>query len=245
MQDLKSATRDLKLFNPTHIEIIADSAPYQLVDLAGRLGLPFDVWIASARTAQLAPFLAAARTLLAPTFEAFFLASSRGANQNLKFQPIRPKPLAISRIATKRPKTAVIVAVAATEHAFLAIRAMLDEISVRGLEYDVLIAGTTINDGELMSYPHTFVTGPVESEIDLADALVAYNVFALVVGFDEALFGHPTIEAARNSQLPVAFVDWSKAAKRRKRDLSIPDTADHKTTANLVANWLESGCAPG
>jgi O-antigen biosynthesis protein len=241
---IESAARDLKLFNPSHMEIIGESVPCQLVDIANQLGLSFDVWIVSARTAQLQPAIAAARTLFAPTFEAFFLASSRGPTPNSKFQSIRPKPLFIQSVVPNAPKTVAIVTVTATQEALLTIRAILDEISSRGLGYNVVVAGTTFDDAEVMSYPRTFVTGPVKHEGDLADALIPYNVVALVVGFDEPIFGHPKIEATRNGHLPVAFVDWSKAAKRRKRDLAIPDTADHKTTATMVANWLESGCAP-
>jgi GT2 family glycosyltransferase len=240
---IESVTRDLKLLNPSHLEIIGDAVPTRLLDLARQLELPFDVWITSVRSTQHQAFVAAARLLLAPTFEAFFLASSRGSASNLKFQPIRPKPLSVPRIVNG-PKTIAIVTVAATQEAFAKIRAILDELSRRGLEYNVVVAGSTIDDAEIMSYPHSFVTGPVEHEGDLADVLVPYNIVALVAGV-EPIFGHPKIEAARNSHLPVAFVDWSKAAKRRKSDLAIPDAADHKTTANMVADWLESGCAPG
>jgi O-antigen biosynthesis protein len=240
-----SATRDIALFKPSHIEIIGDSAPCQLIDIAGQLRLSFDIWIVSARAPLLESFRAAARASLAPTFEAFFFASLRSSIANLKFLPIRPKPLFISPLVPGGTKTLAIVAVSATEETLLKICAILDEISSRALEYDVVIAGTTFNDSEVMSYPRTFVTGAITDENDLSDALVAYNVFAILAGFEESIFGHPKIESARNSHLPIAFIDWSRAAKQRNRDLIIPDTAENKIVAAMIANWLERGCAPG
>ena len=176
------------------------------------------------------------------TFEAFHLASQARIS-NLKMQSIRPKPLFLPSARPNLPKTLAIMTVAPTKAAFDIIRALLDEVSSRGLEYDIVVAGTTLDDTEIMSYPSTFVTGALENEEDLANVLLPYNLSAIFLGFDAPIFGHPKIEAARSSHLPVAYVDWSKA-NRRKRDLAIPASTDVKMIAKLVADWLASGCVP-
>jgi hypothetical protein len=180
-----------------------------------------------------------ARSLLAPTPEAFAHASARFPKALLRLVPIEISPLTLSMLAPERPKCLAVIPAAASASAYLSIRALLDELAFRERRYSVVVAGETFDDMTIMSRPSAFVTGSIESKDDLAAVLAPHNVVALLVGFDRPLFGHPIIEATREASLPVAFVDWSKSMDPRDKDLAIPTAMDVRAMAKLVANWLE------
>jgi hypothetical protein len=90
-----------------------------------------------------------------------------------------------------------------------------------------------------MSHPNVFVTGAVTAD-EIGDVLAPHNPGWLLTGFEEPIFGHPLVEAARRASISVAYRDWSAGSvKPRKGDLAVPIDADDQGLVDAVIAWVE------
>jgi hypothetical protein len=236
---IQSAELDLKRLNPSHLEIVGDDIPRQLIELAMRLDLPVDIWTTSQCSIRLKSMLPGMRSLLAPTAEAFNHARAHIQQGSLQLLQIDSSILVLPNLNSNGPKCLAVIVAAVSPRADLLIRLLLAKSAFRECRYRLIVVGSTFNDAEIMSEPGAFVTGPIESIDDVAAVLAPHNVVALLVGFDVPLFGHPILEAARRSALPVGFVDWSESTSSREMDLAIPTAADDIAMTTSIAEWLE------
>jgi hypothetical protein len=230
-----SAAERLARLRPSRLEITDPAIPPALRELARRLDLPTDIWI----TTELSLSDVDATTrVLAPTEAAAAFARAKLPNHDIVARRGQVEPLSLPEPVSMGIKTLAIVPGSPSPAAWRIIRALA--IRLRRLEHPVpiVVAGPTCDDRRLMSFPNLFVTGKIEPD-ELADVLTPHDPNWLLTDFDQPLFGHPLIEAARCANRPVAFRDWSCGiVSPREGDLAIAPDVDGDELANVVARWI-------
>ena len=166
-------------------------------------------------------------------------ASRQLPGRQIELREIPIPALSLPRHAPGPRACLAVVPTRCSANEFLTIRELAMALQARRSPIDILVAGSTIDDERLMSHPNVFVTGPVDLP-ELNRVLAPHDVRWMLTGFDQALFGHPVINAVRGSSLPVAFLDWSFGAlPGRSGDLAIsPETPRNRLTGQLVS-WME------
>jgi O-antigen biosynthesis protein len=100
------------------------------------------------------------------------------------------------------------------------------------------LLGTTLDDLGLMQIGNLFVTGMIDPA-DFTTAVKSYGLEALLLTATRPIFGHPIIELAFASGLPVAFFDWSRGRlKSRHGDLVLDPKNSFDETMVLVRRWM-------
>jgi len=121
-----------------------------------------------------------------------------------------------------------------------AIRALALKFNNVGLHVPIVVAGETVDDGKLMSFPGVFVTGAVTTE-ETIEALALHNPGWILTDFEKPLFGHPVVESVRQMARPVAYRDWTNGlVQPRDGDLAIPSDADADAFSAAIAQWIEA-----
>jgi len=219
---------------PTRLEVIDPAVDTELIRLAHGQAIPIDVWITS-DVASVSSRLSTKASLLAPTTMAEAFARSRMPRRTINTRAWKVEPLVLPG---DQPlgRTLAIVPASSSPIIFriiLVIAARLQHEAV-----SIVVAGATLNDLELMSFPHLFVTGNTRLA-ELADVLLPHAPSWLLTDFGDPLFGHPTIEAVRQANRKVAYCDWSnRLIAPRPGDLPISPDLDDAALAAALASWI-------
>lgn len=223
---------------PSRLEITDPKAPAGLVELAQHFNLPIDLWVTSEAVLEADGLLNAASRLLAPTRAAAALARGRVSKRPVHFKPLGTASLGLPDPKPDGIRTLAIIPVSPSPTAWRSIRALAIRLYRAEKPVPIVVAGTTFDDLQLMSFPNLFVTGRVDLG-DLGDVLAVHNPGWLLTDFDRPLFGHPLVEATRKTDCAVAYRDWSNGKqRRRRRDLAIAPDADEAALADAVATWI-------
>jgi hypothetical protein len=66
-----------------------------------------------------------------------------------------------------------------------------------------------------------------------------YRLSRVVTGLGQPLFGHPAVETATQSGLPVAYFDWSLGdSEPRPRDLPLDPALSARDIAAALGRWV-------
>ncbi|MGJ4952596.1 glycosyltransferase [Bradyrhizobium sp. HKCCYLS20291] len=242
---IAEAEGEIARLRPSRIEAIDPALPSALTDIARRLGVALHRWIT---TADL-PLMEgrANERCLAPTAAALHYANRRATQRPTTSErdgritqqlgwPMHP--LALADAEPERPRSLIVIPTGPSSQAWQAIRAVAHHIRTSGKTVPIVVAGETLDDRRLMSYPNIFVTGPVAIE-ELPDLLAPHNPGWILTDFEAPLFGHPLIEAARLAPRPVAYRSWTgETLDARAGDLALPGTADDEALAAAVTRWI-------
>jgi O-antigen biosynthesis protein len=105
-------------------------------------------------------------------------------------------------------------------------------------QLSIAIIGETLDDLALMRLGNVFVSGRVNAS-ELARLVRQYRVNRLFTGLGHPLFGHPMVEAALHSGLPVAYFDWSMGECRPKAgELALDPSLSANDTAAVLGRWI-------
>lgn len=106
-------------------------------------------------------------------------------------------------------------------------------------ELELVVAGSTSDDHDLLRAGDAFVTGTVDAA-ELEALFRRYRLDRLVLCLTEPMFGHPILSAVMTSVLPVAYLDWSGGrCPVRAADLPLdPLLSTAGAVARLTA-WLQ------
>jgi GT2 family glycosyltransferase len=230
-----SAAERLARLRPSRLEITDPAIPPALLELARRLDLPTDLWI----TTELSwSDVEATSRVLAPTEAAAALARAKLPNHKIVVRRWPVQPLSLPEPASIGIKALAIVPGSPSPLAWRIVRALAIRFQRLEQPVRIVVAGATCDDRRLMSIPNLFVTGKVEPE-ELSRVLSPHDPNWLLTDFDQPLFGHPLIEAARRANRPMAFRDWSYGIVRsREQDLAIAPDVDDDGLADVVARWI-------
>jgi GT2 family glycosyltransferase len=111
-----------------------------------------------------------------------------------------------------------------------------------GLE--LVVAGSTSNDHDLLRTGDAFVTGPVDAA-ELEALFRRYRFDRLVLCLTEPMFGHPILSAVMTSVLPVAYLDWSGGrCPVRTGDLPLDPLLSTAGAVTRLAPWLQGQQRP-
>jgi O-antigen biosynthesis protein len=111
-------------------------------------------------------------------------------------------------------------------------------------ELELVVAGSTSDDHELLRSSDVFVTGAVDAA-ELEVLFRRYRFDRLMLCLTEPLFGHPILSAVMASALPVAYFDWSRGrCPVRPCDLPLDPSQSAAGAVTQLAPWLqERQCA--
>ena len=105
-------------------------------------------------------------------------------------------------------------------------------------EIRITVLGHTLDDLGLMKISNTFVTGSVDPT-DIISLAKSYDLQALFIPLTRRIFGHPLLDAASSSALPVAYFDWSAGSlKARRGDLALDLRAPLDDMIARLGRWL-------
>jgi GT2 family glycosyltransferase len=111
-----------------------------------------------------------------------------------------------------------------------------------GLE--LVVAGSTSNDRDLLRAGDAFVTGPVDAA-ELEALFRRYRFDRLVLCLTEPMFGHPILAAVMTSVLPVAYLDWSGGrCAVRAGDLPLDPLLSTAGAVTRLVPWLQGQQRP-
>jgi GT2 family glycosyltransferase len=233
-----SAAEWLARLRPSRLEITDPAISPALFELARYLDLPTELWITTERSLSEGD---ATTRVLAPTEAAAAFARAKLPNTEIVVRrwPVQPLflPEPVST-GVKTLKTLAIVPGSPSPLAWRIIRSLAVRFQQMEHRVPIVVAGGTCEDRRLMSFPNLFVTGKLEPD-ELADVLTPYDPTWLLTDFDQPLFGHPLIEAARRANRPVAFRDWTGGVLgSREDDLAIAPELDDDELTEVVARWI-------
>jgi GT2 family glycosyltransferase len=229
-----SALDRLASLRPLRLEITDPALAPSLLELARRLGLASDVWV----TTDCAPLPQFEGTLLAPTKTAEAFIRARRPNCTIEGRHWPVPSLSLPEALSPGLRTLAVVPSSPSPQTWRIIRALALRFQEVEPALGIIVAGSTCDDQRLMACPNLFVTGRVDAD-ELGDVLTPHNPGWLLTDFDQPLFGHPVIEAARGANRPVAFRDWSCGAVRpREHDLAIAFDAEADELADAVVRWI-------
>jgi O-antigen biosynthesis protein len=105
-------------------------------------------------------------------------------------------------------------------------------------ELELVVAGSTSDDQELLRSSDVFVTGAVDAA-ELEALFRRYRFDRLMLCLTEPLFGHPILSAVMTSVLPVAYFDWSRGrCPVRTGDLPLDPSQSTAGAVTQLAPWL-------
>ena len=111
-----------------------------------------------------------------------------------------------------------------------------------GLE--LVVAGGTSDEHDLLHTGDAFVTGPVDAA-ELEALFRRYRFDRLVLCLTEPMFGHPILPAVMTSVLPVAYLDWSGGrCPVRSGDLPLDPLTSTAGAVTRLAPWLQGQQRP-
>jgi GT2 family glycosyltransferase len=106
-------------------------------------------------------------------------------------------------------------------------------------ELELVVAGSTSDDQELLRSSDVFVTGAVDA-VELEALFRRYRFDHLMLCLTEPLFGHPILSAVMASALPVAYFDWSRGrCAVRAGDLPLDPSQSTAGAVTQLAPWLQ------
>lgn len=106
-------------------------------------------------------------------------------------------------------------------------------------ELELVVAGSTSDDHELLRSSDVFVTGAVDAA-ELEALFRRYRFDRLMLCLTEPLFGHPVLSAVMASALPVAYFDWSRGrCPVRPGDLPLDPSLSTAGAVTQLAPWLQ------
>jgi hypothetical protein len=150
-------------------------------------------------------------------------------------RPRRPGSRPVSRIGL------VAVTGCAQEHDFMREMSMRLARARPGL--DIVVLGSTHDELALMR-AGAFVTGEI-SGTELGELFARYRLERLVICTTRPLFGHPVVETAMGSVLPVAYCDWSRGQCRpREGDLALDPMLSIESLSNRLLPWFGRPALP-
>ncbi|CCD91748.1 Glycosyl transferase, family 2 [Bradyrhizobium sp. ORS 375] len=242
---IAEAEGEIARLRPARIEAIDPACPTAVTDIARRLGVALDRWLTTADVPAIAGL--SNERVLAPSEAALRYAQSRkeqgrptsGRQERIiRADGWSVHPLALADAEPERPCSLVVIPTGPSSQAWQAIRAVAHQIRASGKPIPIVVAGETLDDNRLMSFPNLFVTGPVAIE-ELPDLLAPHNPGWILTDFEVPLFGHPLVEAARLAPRPVAYRNWAgDGLEPRTGDLALPGTADDEALAAAVTRWI-------
>jgi GT2 family glycosyltransferase len=224
--------------NPDRVEIVEPRPLPQLVGLLRKMGLSINPWLTAGDLGEAIVSPADETPLLAPGKMAKAFAKARWPDRKII---LRNWPTSALTLAPVRGVSQSLAVVPSTPSpaSFRLIRRLAERLRRRDPFRSIIIAGTTCSDDRLMSHPNVFVTGAIAAD-EIGAVLAPHNPGWLLADFEEPLFGHPLIEAARGASIPVAYRDWSAGSvKPRKGDLAVPVGADDQELVDAVIGWVE------
>ncbi|MBR0750735.1 glycosyltransferase [Bradyrhizobium jicamae] len=229
------AALELARLNITHLEQIDVELSPTLIDLARNLDIKVDCWISTESSLEHADIV---DRLLAPSEAARSFALARRPELQIELRPWTIAPIDLPPPAADAPRSLAIVPAAASVASWQAIRALALKFNNAGLEVPIVVAGETVDDGKLMSFPGVFVTGAVTTD-ETIEALTLHNPGWIVTDFEKPLFGHPVVESVRQMARPVAYRDWTNGlVPPRDGDLAIASEADADAFSAAIAQWI-------
>jgi GT2 family glycosyltransferase len=105
---------------------------------------------------------------------------------------------------------------------------------------DLVVAGATSDDQDLLRTDDVFVTGPVAAT-ELEALFRRYQFDGLILCLTEPLFGHPLLSAVMTSAPPVAYFDWSGGrCPVRAGDLPLDPRLSTAEAVTRLVPWLRS-----
>jgi O-antigen biosynthesis protein len=111
-----------------------------------------------------------------------------------------------------------------------------------GLE--LIVAGSTSDDHDLLRTGDAFVTGAVDAA-ELEALFRRYRFDRLVLCLTEPMFGHPILPAVMSSALPVAYLDWSGGrCPVRAGDLPLDPLLSTAGAVTRLTPWLQGQQRP-
>ncbi|EHR01420.1 glycosyltransferase [Bradyrhizobium sp. WSM471] len=219
---------------PTRLEVLDPAVDAELTRLAHSQAIRIDTWI-TADMEGISSQLSTKAPLLAPTPAAEAFARSRMPRRTINTRSWKVEPLVLPS-GQPLGRTLAIVPVSSSPVIFRVIRAIAARLQHEAVS--IVVAGATLNDLELMSFPNLFVTGNTHLA-ELADVLLPHAPSWLFTDFGDPLFGHPTIEAVRQANRKVAYCDWSnRLVAPRPGDLPISPDIDDAALADALASWI-------
>ena len=106
-------------------------------------------------------------------------------------------------------------------------------------ELELIVAGSTSDDHELLRSGDVFVTGAVDAA-ELEALFRRYRFDRLMLCLTEPLFGHPIMSAVMTCALPVAYFDWSRGrCPVRTGDLPLDPSQSTAGAVTQLAPWLQ------
>jgi O-antigen biosynthesis protein len=106
-------------------------------------------------------------------------------------------------------------------------------------EIELVVAGSTSDDQELLRSSDVFVSGAVDA-VELEALFRRYRFDRLMLCLTEPLFGHPILAAVMASVLPVAYFDWSRGrCPVRAGDLPLDPSQSTASAVTRLALWLQ------
>lgn len=234
---LVSAGDILTWLTPKRVEILEPNPPPRLIELIWGLDLPVDRWLISESMGEIASLPSETTRLLVPSKAAKAFAQKRWPNRKIVLQEWPTCSLTLPPVSVSH-KSLVIVLSAPSPASLRIIRSLADRLWRHEPSLPIIITGTTCSDDRLMSQPNLFVMGAVAAD-ELREVLTPHNPGWLLTDFEEPVFGHPLIEAAKQATRPVAYRDWSGGAlKPRRGDLAIPANVDAAGLVDRVVDWV-------
>ncbi|QHO78848.1 glycosyl transferase [Bradyrhizobium sp. CCBAU 051011] len=227
----------LTRLSPTRVEILEPNPPPRLIELIRNLNLPIDRWLISESVDEIASPPADTIPLLVPSKAARAYAEARWPSRKIVLHDWPTCSLALPPISAS-DRSLVIVPSTPSPASLRMIQTLADRLWRCDPSLPIVVAGTTCGDDRLMSQPSLFVTGVVAAD-ELGEVLAPHNPGWLLTNFEQPVFGHPLIEAAKQATRPVAYRDWSGGSLTpRKGDLAIPANVDAAGLVDRVVDWI-------
>lgn len=227
----------LTRLGPSRFEMIDPNAPSILADIARRRGIKIEHWIVAGES--LLGNLRDGEQLFAPSDNALSFARVRPGHhgQRAELRTWHRRPLTLPTTAETTATLAIVPAMPSAQ-SWQTVRMLSQHLLAFDPEISIVVAGETFDDHRLMSFPNVFVTGALSAE-ELPEAVIPHNPAWILTDFETPLFGHPSIEAARQAPRPVAYRDWSSGMiEPRAGDLAIAGDADDEALAVAVTRWI-------
>ena len=233
-----ASTNDiLTRLSPKRVEIMEPAPSPPLIELIQALNVPICRWLISESIGGATSASLDKTPLLVPGKAARAFAEARWPNSKILLHDWATRSLALPPISPAG-KSLVVVPSAPSPTSLRIVRTLAERLWLLKPSLSIVIAGATCDDDRLMSQPNLFVTGAVTLE-ELGDVLMPHNPGWLLTDFEEPMFGHPHIEAAKQAARPVAYRDWSGGSlKPREGDVAIPANVDTTGLIDLVVDWI-------
>jgi GT2 family glycosyltransferase len=151
-----------------------------------------------------------------------------------------PKVLKIDSQPAEPGNVLAIIPTRRSAAEFTLLRALATAFFRSQPQLDIVVAGTTFDDGRLMSHPNVFVSGLIETrERDrVLTAVRATRV--LILDLDDADDPRPAFAWAPVAGLPIAYIDWSRGTMPvRSGDLAILPGMPRAWMVERIGAWLK------